>query len=246
MSKSVFEIDDFSVGAQELYRCEVETDIVRHALSELKEHDPDTYTHCLRVARITAELGRSGLVEFNNSELEATVRAAAFHDMGKVGVSKALLEKEGAPDPDEWAEIKMHPIYGFLDSYRAAGKFPEFNPVSIVPVLLHHTLQPNGYPPTEVSTVNVDMVSLSPDLMTDDVILNSTLLIALADHLDVRHPAQEEGIRNYQRNRRKVHLEELAKEIKYDFVSAGKIHKLGQDKLLDDLLTFSQDTFLKQ
>lgn len=39
-------------------------------------------------------------------------RAALLHDIGKLGVSNAILDKNGRPEPDEWAAIKRHPELG--------------------------------------------------------------------------------------------------------------------------------------
>ncbi|MBQ4566638.1 MAG: response regulator [Desulfovibrio sp.] len=40
------------------------------------------------------------------------IRAAPLHDMGKVGVRDAVLNKPAALTPDEFAEMKQHPGYG--------------------------------------------------------------------------------------------------------------------------------------
>ncbi|MEO8685830.1 MAG: HD domain-containing phosphohydrolase, partial [Devosia sp.] len=39
-------------------------------------------------------------------------RAALLHDLGKLGVSNTILDKNGRPDPDEWTAIKRHPELG--------------------------------------------------------------------------------------------------------------------------------------
>ncbi len=39
-------------------------------------------------------------------------RAALLHDIGKLGVSNSILDKNGRPDPEEWAAIKRHPELG--------------------------------------------------------------------------------------------------------------------------------------
>jgi putative nucleotidyltransferase with HDIG domain len=39
-------------------------------------------------------------------------RAALLHDIGKLGVSNAVLDKPGKPDEAEWAAIKRHPELG--------------------------------------------------------------------------------------------------------------------------------------
>lgn len=39
-------------------------------------------------------------------------RAALMHDLGKLGVSNTILDKDGRPDADEWLAIKRHPELG--------------------------------------------------------------------------------------------------------------------------------------
>jgi putative two-component system response regulator len=38
--------------------------------------------------------------------------ASPMHDIGKLGVPDAVLQKPGNLSQEEWAEIKKHPIYG--------------------------------------------------------------------------------------------------------------------------------------
>ncbi|WP_297110536.1 HD domain-containing protein [uncultured Devosia sp.] len=61
-------------------------------------------------------------------------RAALLHDIGKLGVSNSVLDKNGKPDEDEWAEIRRHPELGrtilskiaaFRDMARIAGDHHE-------------------------------------------------------------------------------------------------------------------------
>jgi putative nucleotidyltransferase with HDIG domain len=69
-------------------------------------------------------------------------RAALLHDIGKLGVSNAVLDKNGKPDEAEWAAIKRHPALGrtilskiaaLQDTARIAGDH-------------HERLDGQGYP----------------------------------------------------------------------------------------------------
>jgi len=72
----------------------------------------DDYTggHVERVARLAAatgaELGLSG------GELRALWIGALLHDVGKIGVSDAILKKPGALTDEEYAQMKRHPEIG--------------------------------------------------------------------------------------------------------------------------------------
>jgi HD-GYP domain-containing protein (c-di-GMP phosphodiesterase class II) len=38
--------------------------------------------------------------------------AASLHDIGKQLISKEILDKPGPLDPEEWAQVRLHPILG--------------------------------------------------------------------------------------------------------------------------------------
>jgi response regulator RpfG family c-di-GMP phosphodiesterase len=72
----------------------------------------DDYTggHVERVARYAAATGRElGLA---GTELRALWIGALLHDVGKIGVSDAILKKPGSLTDDEYAQMKRHPEIG--------------------------------------------------------------------------------------------------------------------------------------
>ncbi len=70
---------------------------------------PWTYQHSTRVAEITVGIAQ----QFNCSEdvLRDMRRAALLHDIGKLGVSNAILDKPGKPTAEEFAQIRRHPEF---------------------------------------------------------------------------------------------------------------------------------------
>ena len=73
--------------------------------------DRETEGHSQRVTAITERLAKAmGLGE---SELVNVRRGALLHDIGKMGIPDSILLKTGPLTPDEWAIMKMHPIYAF-------------------------------------------------------------------------------------------------------------------------------------
>ena len=70
----------------------------------------DYYTggHTERVAEISvsvaARLGYSG------ADLEAIEIGALLHDIGKIGIPEAILQKPGPLDDDEWEVMQRHPV----------------------------------------------------------------------------------------------------------------------------------------
>jgi putative two-component system response regulator len=85
-----------------------------HARVELLERlalaaeyrDEGTHEHTLRVGRASAHLARAlgQPMEF----VEAIERAAALHDIGKIGIPDAILLKPGPLTEEEFAEMRSH------------------------------------------------------------------------------------------------------------------------------------------
>lgn len=72
----------------------------------LEERDAPTLRHCQRVASLAVGLGRQcGLSE---RELRLLQLAAAFHDVGKIGIPDNVLKKPGRFTEDDWAIMKTH------------------------------------------------------------------------------------------------------------------------------------------
>jgi len=70
---------------------------------------PWTYKHSSRVAEIAVgvaqELGCSPDVQRD------LCRAGLLHDIGKLGISNAVLDKPGKPTESEWEQFRKHPLY---------------------------------------------------------------------------------------------------------------------------------------
>jgi HD-GYP domain-containing protein (c-di-GMP phosphodiesterase class II) len=76
----------------------------------IDEKDPYTHGHSRRVMQYSLELASMlGLTEKEKIILKL---AAVMHDVGKIGISEAILHKEGKLDYEDWEEIKQHPMKG--------------------------------------------------------------------------------------------------------------------------------------
>jgi HD-GYP domain-containing protein (c-di-GMP phosphodiesterase class II) len=79
-------------------------------LDALYERSPDLRAHIDHVvasaSAVGVALGMKGL------ELEELGLAARLHDIGKLGIPDAVLEKPGPLDVGEWAFIKEHTVIG--------------------------------------------------------------------------------------------------------------------------------------
>ncbi|HEY5648678.1 MAG TPA: HD domain-containing phosphohydrolase, partial [Nitrospiria bacterium] len=78
------------------------------AALDAREHE--TGNHSKRVAQYTLSLSEEfGIPPGNRIEI---YRGAFLHDIGKIGVSDAILLKPGKLTPEEWKAMKEHPRIG--------------------------------------------------------------------------------------------------------------------------------------
>lgn len=102
--------------------------------------DPYTHGHSRRVTDFSvATAARLGISEEN---LETIRISALLHDIGKLGVSEAVLRKPDRLTNDEYAEIKKHPVIGaeIMQHIRKLSKF--------IPGMIdhHERFDGSGYP----------------------------------------------------------------------------------------------------
>jgi len=76
----------------------------------IESRDPYTGDHCRHLADYADLL--AGILNLNETDKEIVRCGAALHDVGKIGVSDAVLKKPGKLTPPEWAEIRLHPYIG--------------------------------------------------------------------------------------------------------------------------------------
>jgi HD-GYP domain-containing protein (c-di-GMP phosphodiesterase class II) len=124
----------------------------------------DTYTcgHSQRVALLSRHLARAaGLGE---EEIEQIYVAALLHDVGKIGIPEAVLQKTGKLTDEEFSQMKRHPLIGS----RILQDVPQLK--HVLPGVLHHheRFDGRGY----------------PDGLADDHIPLMGRIICLADSFD--------------------------------------------------------------
>ncbi len=117
-------------------------DTIRAIVATIDAKDGYTHRHSERVAafsvKIATELGKS------EEELEVIKLSGMLHDVGKIGVPEAILNKPGKLSDEEFAEIKKHPVHG-VNILRNI-KNPLFE--AILPGVRHHheKWDGSGYP----------------------------------------------------------------------------------------------------
>jgi putative nucleotidyltransferase with HDIG domain len=79
-------------------------------ITSLGDHDRRTRGHSERVRAFTDMLAEQ--VGIPADDREKLRWGALLHDIGKLEVDPKVLNKNGAPDPDEWEILHRHPIEG--------------------------------------------------------------------------------------------------------------------------------------
>lgn len=83
---------------------------IRALVVATERHDPYTAGHSYRVALYALQLGQA--LGLPPEKLRALAQGAIVHDLGKLEVPQAILNKPGRLTPEERAEIERHPTTG--------------------------------------------------------------------------------------------------------------------------------------
>ena len=137
-------------------------DIVRILAAALDARDNYTYGHSARVARFAIAVAER--LEFTREELKALEMGCLLHDIGKIHVRDAVLNKQCSLDQEESLEIGQHPLLGsqILELAPSLHKY--------IPGVKHHheRFDGTGY----------------PDRLSGDEIPMHAQILALADTYD--------------------------------------------------------------
>jgi putative nucleotidyltransferase with HDIG domain len=102
--------------------------------------DHYTYNHSNRVSQLSSQLARE--LRVPDKIIKEIENAASIHDIGKIGIEEHILKKNGKLTPDEYTEMKKHPVIGV----RIVQSVPFLE--DAIPVIHHHheRYDGNGYP----------------------------------------------------------------------------------------------------
>ena len=102
--------------------------------------DLSTGVHSTRLAEWGVRVGQElGMDEACLHSLEV---AAILHDIGKIGVPDAVLNKTGPLTQEEWVAMKKHPEFGWA----IVRLFPELERASLFILHHHERIDGGGYP----------------------------------------------------------------------------------------------------
>lgn len=109
-------------------------------LTALRERRPDLHAHLVDVAALARLLAEElGVTAEQRDEI---LRAAELHDVGKMAIPDAILNKPGPLDPQELEFMRKHTLIG----ERIIASAPALVPVARIVRSSHERWDGNGYP----------------------------------------------------------------------------------------------------
>lgn len=106
----------------------------------IEARDPYTNGHCQRLARYAATLGRT--LDLPGEDISALTRGGFLHDVGKIGIPDAILNKPARLTGEEFDRMRQHTVIGD----RLCAKLRSLWDVR--PIVRHHheRIDGSGYP----------------------------------------------------------------------------------------------------
>lgn len=133
--------------------------IVGALLGSLEAKSPNGTAHlAATIYRSVAVAKRLGL---DHIAIESVQLGALFHDLGRIALSDALLQKAEALTDGDWSEIRAHPIIGAS----LLAQMPELDHIRPLILAHHERFDGRGY----------------PNGLKDDAIPRAAQIIAVAD-----------------------------------------------------------------
>jgi len=109
-------------------------------LQAFQERYPDLQEHQRGVGALVLAVGRR--LGMSTEDLDVLARAAELHDVGKIAIPDAILNKPGALDEEEWRFMRRHTILGERILMAAAA----LRPVARLVRSSHERFDGGGYP----------------------------------------------------------------------------------------------------
>ena len=116
------------------------TGSIKALAQALEAKDEYTQGHSARVAEESVNIAR--YLSLSETEIQRMWLAGYLHDIGKIGIKEAVLNKPGKLNEEEWNLIQQHPVV----AGRILGPIPELS--DIIDIIVHHheRYDGSGYP----------------------------------------------------------------------------------------------------
>jgi two-component system, cell cycle response regulator len=109
-------------------------------LQAFQERYPDLQEHQRGVGALVLAVGRR--LKLGGEDLDVLARAAELHDVGKIAIPDAILNKAGPLDDEEWQFMRRHTILG----ERILSAASALRPVARLVRSSHERFDGGGYP----------------------------------------------------------------------------------------------------
>jgi len=121
-------------------RASMRSKTVEMIMSALFEKSDREAQHSQRVSELCEEIAVR--MQFDHDDVEQIRMAGLVHDIGKIGINEAILNKGANLDDNEWVSMKRHPESG----WRILNTKVEFSEVAQFALCHHERFDGNGYP----------------------------------------------------------------------------------------------------
>lgn len=113
-------------------------------LTDIRLHDTYTFAHSVNVAILSAMLGL--LCHYTKKELLLLTLGALLHDLGKINVPPAILNKTTGLTAEEFEQVKQHPLQGGKRIMRMERSLPSPAILAAIASEHHEHMDGTGYP----------------------------------------------------------------------------------------------------
>lgn len=135
------EVEPFATLADNMIESVMGHSDALKCVSALRSKDAYLLEHSVNVAVLLVTFGR--YLNFDRAMLKLLAIGGILHDIGKVKVDDAVLNKPGKLTPEEFEHMKLHQVYAMPIMAEADG----IDQISKDVCLMHHEkLDGNGYP----------------------------------------------------------------------------------------------------
>jgi HD-GYP domain-containing protein (c-di-GMP phosphodiesterase class II) len=133
----------------------------------IEARDKYTEGHSLRVSEMSACIAKE--MRINDWKIEQLKIAALLHDVGKIGIDDAVLNKPGRLTDEEYSMIKKHPVIG----YNILKDVKDLAPILNLVKYHHERYDGKGYPEGKTAdelSIDIFIIQLadSVDAMSTD------------------------------------------------------------------------------
>jgi response regulator RpfG family c-di-GMP phosphodiesterase len=119
-----------------------EEELIRRLALAAECHDSTTGQHIERMAQYSFIVAQA--LGMSETSCEQLLKAAPMHDIGKVGVPDAILNKPGRLTPEEMEQMRLHTVYGYEILSGSSSKLIQL--AADIALSHHERFDGGGYP----------------------------------------------------------------------------------------------------